>query len=327
MAAPLVIRWTDSGAPALTKMASTIIAVFDYCLPQKGWLKEFSGVDKAVYRAGSGQRKYYRVLHDDSFYAQSSSYTWGHAKISGYDTMTSVDDGAGLWGEGYVYVSAQPNDGQTPRPWICILDETGFVFITYPGATTATVNDYAAATHYIGETVPSLPGEPARNIIAAKYVLDLYGTALNGVENENDNNAVACNRSLDGTRSRIKTFLKRNGGQEGCRQGYQEPVGNIVSCIYDYPYNGNVLYARPMLNDGVALSLGDYIPGLYHPSQKYTGFTNLQTYTDGEKTFLAIIVFAAVGRWLQNALYRDAGQLADTFAGVVFFDISTGFRV
>lgn len=327
MAAPTVIKWTDANAPVLTRRASALIEILDFCLPQRGWEKVFSGINKAVYRAGSGERKSYRVLNDGSFYAESSSYVYGHAKISGYDTMVSVDAGTGLWGTGYIYLSAQPNDSTGIRPWLCIVDEKGFAFISVPGATAATVKDYACAPHYIGETVPSLPGESPRNIIAARYVLDLDGTAITGVENEGDQNAVACDRSIDGVRRGIKAFLKRNGGQEGCRQGYNEPAGNIVSCIYDYPYNGNVLCARPMLNDGVAFSLGDYIPGLYHSSQKYTGFENLQLYSDGSKNLLAMLVFYSIGRWLQYPIVKTEEIMTDPFAGVIFFDISEGFRL
>ena len=60
MAAPTIIKSSDTGVPILTRTEGAFIAVLDYCLPQRGWSKVFSsGTTKAVYRPGSGSTRYY----------------------------------------------------------------------------------------------------------------------------------------------------------------------------------------------------------------------------------------------------------------------------
>ena len=58
--------------------------------------------------------------------------------------------------------------------------------------------------------------------------------------------------------------------------------------MFSYPYNGKLLYGRPMLNDGLDHSMGDYIPGLFYSCHKGTSLTNWGEYTADAKTFVAL---------------------------------------
>ena len=82
---------SDASAPSLTSAPGSLIAVLDACLLNgygaksavTGWQKVFSGVNKAVYRATSGNRFYLRVDDADN----------NVARVVGYETMTGVDTG------------------------------------------------------------------------------------------------------------------------------------------------------------------------------------------------------------------------------------------
>lgn len=77
---------TDASAPALTNVAGSLITVLDWVLDVgtgTHWEKVYTGTNKAVYRATTGNRFYLRV--DD---------TLGEtAYIRGYESMTDVDTG------------------------------------------------------------------------------------------------------------------------------------------------------------------------------------------------------------------------------------------
>jgi len=84
-----ILRSSDAGAPVLSGQAGALIGVLDVLLDIGGsdafWAKEFSGTNKAVYRAVNGDRYYFRV--DDS----NAQY----ALTRGYATMSDVDTGTG----------------------------------------------------------------------------------------------------------------------------------------------------------------------------------------------------------------------------------------
>ena len=287
MAAPSIIKWTDSGVPALSRVDSSLIAVLDFCLIPKGWVKEFSAAGKAVYRAGAGERKYYRVLNDGSFYYSPIAYQYCHAKITAYDSMSDVDTGAGLWDEAYFVLS---NDGTAvARPWMCIVNETALLFISMPHLTADSVTGNSLLFGF-GDTIPFLPGATARSFLGGSTLYDPvtnYCTlCCPGTYSPASGNPIGCNRSIDGTRTAINTGLIANGG--GTLFDRQYPFGRSSSAIYAYPYKGHLLYARPLLDDGIAYSIGDFIPGLYYPLQKGNTLNNWGDYTEDAKTFTAV---------------------------------------
>jgi hypothetical protein len=293
----MVVKWTDGGAPTLSRVASSLIGVLDYCLPQKGWTKVYSGTDKAVYRAGLGEQKFYRVLNNGSFYYSSTDYQYCHAKITAYDSMTDVDTGTGLWGERYFNLS---NSGTAvPRPWMCIFNETTLLFVVLPtkttGLTLATSNSNLLG---LGDTLAALPGNTSRCFLAGQSVLSSPVTntcpiCCPNASASSSTYKLICNRSLDGTRTAITTGLIGNGGYAGTDTPSAYPFGKSSTTVFSYPYNGELLYARPMLDDGLAYSMGDYIPGLFYPCQKGNTLNNWGEYSADGNSFITLRTLGA----------------------------------
>lgn len=81
-------RGTDVGAPSLTGTVGAGITLFDYLLvTTMGWTKEYTGTNVAVYRPASGNRFYLRVDDTNAFYTL----------LRGYEAMTDVNTGTGLF--------------------------------------------------------------------------------------------------------------------------------------------------------------------------------------------------------------------------------------
>lgn len=302
MAAPTVIKWTDPGAPALTRTAGSLIGVLDYCLPQRGWVKAFSGTNKAVYRAGSGERKFYRVLNDGSFYYSSVEYRYCHAKITAYDSMSAVDTGAGRWEE--TFFSLSGSGTAVPRPWMCIFGEKAVLIITMPHETTDVVADtFNSLIVGFGETEPFVPTNAPRSFLAGHVSsnvipsplgnyshLSVPGTYALGGNGTTAHGRMRCSRSIDGTRLSVIVGLNMNGGFSGDPVDNASPFGLNLLSLPTYPYNGELLYGRPFLDDGIIYSIGDYVPWLYYPCHKGGSFNNWGVYSSGAAQFIAIRV-------------------------------------
>ena len=160
MAIPVKVTWQDTNAPQLTEAASSLLAVLDFALLNNGWSKDFTDTDVAVYRAPSGNRKYYRI-HDNNGYGYNGLYS---AKVTGYDSMTDANTGAG-WGS-VSYIRKARSSGN--KRWLVFVDAYGFMVITQPaGDTTTDVNTYPFIPHYIGDDVVLMPGNTPRAVICA----------------------------------------------------------------------------------------------------------------------------------------------------------------
>lgn len=319
MAAPTVIRWDTPGAPPLLRVASSFISVLDFCLVQRGWSKEMSDTDKAVYRAGSGERKFYRVLNDGSFSYSGTSYQYTMAKISMYDSMTTIDTGVGL--TGHAYLSACGATTSTARPWVVIVDETGFFFISFPhlAASSFTLSTAIGIVQYVGETIPALPGNTVRNVLAGgnMSMIPHYGSSIECIGN---GDSTFVNRSLDGTRTNIKSRIQKNGGEPAGVVNL--PYGNSANAPLSYPYNGELLYAMPLLDDALDYTMGDHIPGLYYPCQKGHTLNSFQDYTADGKTLRAFRTHAVAF----DIGTAQAATFPNSNIGACLIDVSAGFR-
>lgn len=84
----------DVGAPLLKGQNGSLLAVLDWVLVSKGgWDKVYTGTNKAVYRAQTGNRFYLRVA--DAY--KKASPDGFVAYVRGYENMTSVDAGTNLF--------------------------------------------------------------------------------------------------------------------------------------------------------------------------------------------------------------------------------------
>jgi hypothetical protein len=143
-----VYRSTDVGAPVLTGLPGTLIALLDAilvngygALPAAGWTKPFNGQNGAVYRnnsvSGSGM---YLNVDDNGMgvnghrearvrgFEQKTGYDRGNEQASGFGpfpTITQLPAG--------ILVSQSRSLDATARKWVAVADSRTFYFFTFPG--------------------------------------------------------------------------------------------------------------------------------------------------------------------------------------------------
>lgn len=122
--------------------------------PVPGWEKPFSAANKAVYRATTGNRFFYRV--DDSL---PEKYV---AEIRGYETMTSVDVGVAPFPLLSRLSTIEKSNGAnaTGKYWDLVADCRAVMFGAQQLPTIGAV-PYATPARYFGEMVPLAPNGDA----------------------------------------------------------------------------------------------------------------------------------------------------------------------
>ena len=122
--------------------------------PAPGWEKPFSAANKAVYRATTGNRFYYRV--DDSL---PEKYV---AEIRGYETMASVDVGVAPFPPLSRLSGIEKSNGAnaTGKYWDLVADCRAVMFGAQQLPTIGAV-PYATPARYFGEMVPLAPNGDA----------------------------------------------------------------------------------------------------------------------------------------------------------------------
>lgn len=77
----------DAGVPTLTNAAGSMVALMDYLLGTRlGWVKAFSALNRIAYKQPPGTNEMYVYIED----LTAGVYS---AKIRGYETMSSIDEG------------------------------------------------------------------------------------------------------------------------------------------------------------------------------------------------------------------------------------------
>lgn len=133
-----VYRSTDSGAPALTAQAGTLLNVLRACLvtgygskPAAGWSEPFAASGNVgVFRQGAktGRRQ---------FFVQVSDATGNRAWLSMYEDMSSVNAGTNqvpIAGQAapVAWKSAASSGNTTARPWLLVADHRTFYLFVEP---------------------------------------------------------------------------------------------------------------------------------------------------------------------------------------------------
>lgn len=267
MAAPIVIKSTDAGAPVCNGVVGQAIVLLDYVLiTQLGWTKVFSGTNKAVYypqQKGTENRLYYRV--DDN---HGQSY-----KLSVYETMTDVDTGVLV--RDYMWVTKSQTADTTVRPWIAIGDAFGVYFRSeyYP-------NHWKL--NYMG-------------LCNSFFSTDMWFSVITGYYSTGSVIVGGGGYSFyaGGTDHRI-AWRSGNGVLEVTKPyfwailGVNYPGANYPGegfpSEYNYPWNNSVVCSPPILVDsGVRGSF----PGFYAPHHS-GGFVDLQEIPADGKTYLVL---------------------------------------
>lgn len=290
MGAPFVIRSDDAGAPILGSSEGGLLTVLDYCLVTvAGWTKEFSDATKAVYRPASGLRYFYQV--DDS---TAATYLTCGAPITCYQSMSSVSSGTNMLGVGHI-------KHHYTVPWVAIVDSAGFWFCYLEQGLSLSITNNATNGQfsYFGDIIPL----PNRNPASVLSII------------EGDNSACFSSCTYTSTSNTVSKGLVLSANNAGTLNvpcalypgpGQYGPMGGP-----NYPeYTSELLYTRPVLNDGAAYTVRGYLPGLYSPLHKSLG--HMVTYSDSGRTLLSMKGIS--GAWSTSNYCH------------IFIDIGTGFR-
>ncbi|MCU7839785.1 MAG: hypothetical protein KZQ94_10465 [Candidatus Thiodiazotropha sp. (ex Troendleina suluensis)] len=196
MGIPTVYKSSDVGAPTLSGTAGAFIALLKACLVDGygaqtplGWVAEFEDVagEKAVFRAATGSRHYYRFQHNAAS-GGTSGERIGTCEV--YETMSDVDTGTGLWHSGYINASYYESAAATE--WALIGDETGFYLWTqYLGTLTPANAGTYGCLSFFGDIIPA---DPLDTNIAAMNANknQSYGSTINYFGGRNDIATATC---------------------------------------------------------------------------------------------------------------------------------------
>lgn len=293
-----VYKSTDTSAPTLSGTAGAVIALLDAILVNgygsqtaAGWAKEFSGTNKAAYRAATGNR--FRLRVDDSGTTS--------ARVVGYETMSDVDTGTGDFptalqfsGGMYIYKSSTANS--TARPWLCIASSKAFYLFTFANSTTyGSAWSTSDGAFFFGDLISFFSGTDnyatllCGNNAAAASQSTLIGS--NGSSNQAGNRYIA--------RSYTQTGTAVNCGQRArCyATTMQAGAGVLGSSTYGYgrtypdPISGSLLMAPIEVTESLHGSGRAKMPGMWGPEHSQPA-AHLDTFSGSGslagKTFLLI---------------------------------------
>lgn len=299
MAAPTIIRSTDSGAPAINGVSGQLIVVLDYILVTRlGWTKEFTGTYKAVYRPSAGNRLFYHI--DNSTGNSGTGYS--SSAIKAYESMTAINTGMGMFGPNYPALVSFYDDAAASREWIAIGDSKG-VWIWH-----VCNNSGVSVLRYFGDALPLFsndaclslisgqPDGPVNTLLEGIGLLDATSTAYLQLR---------AWKTIDGKSRGVQTRIQSSGGVSS---GLGVASGSLPA-IMDYPKDGKLIYTRPTLSDANASrTVRGYLPGFYCPEHRYTSLTHNTIYTDGAKSLLFLRLNCWVGGEELGGCLIDIGE-------------------
>lgn len=278
--------FTVSGSPA-TPATGTITSI----VSPLGWTKEYSGTNLAAYRmaaAASGARFYMRIDNTNGTFC----------RIRGYETMSDVNTGTGL----FPTVAQMANPGMysfqtaVTTPWICWGTEKGFFFITYPNTsgTTLTPNSsaYDASTinmgMYFGAVKSYLPGD-AYNVVCNAHIATNSGmsigshSAWNGVSTAY---VIARDYTLTSAKQLSNRHWLRYGSGSGAGDTYSSQWPSLITGKIEFTHDNIVSevdamsrYCLRCSHPGIGFLLADAIT----TTRRYW-----DTFTDGTDTYLVV---------------------------------------
>lgn len=228
-----------------------------------GFSKSFSGTNKAVYRADdvASTRHYLRVADDGT---GSASY----ARVRGYETMSDVDTGTGLFptdaqisGGGY-WPKSNTADA-TARPWRLVGNSEGFALL---------VNYSSSANSFI----PVYFGD-----YASEKAVDAYRTILHC----GASSSIFGMSSLVLINSYTTSFSPRSYTQIGTSVGIANQASRqsnyfaYAGMAYPSPV-GNQFYAAPVELWESATIFRGILSGIWCPLNIQTGLTDGMVVTD-----------------------------------------------
>lgn len=287
-----VYRSTDSSAPTLSGTVGDLINLLDKCLvtgygskSAAGWTKPYTGTNAAVFRQGGGNQ-FYLDVNDNA------PATAKEARVRGYETMSAVSTGTGLFPtvaqvtNGLTIRKSTTADATT-RSWILIADDRTF----YLGILAAdSANVYWLFS--FGDFYSTLSGDSYRTLIMGRQ-LDNSG---------NDDAVMTMSSSPTGTQT--GHYIARNSIGTGTSIAFGK-VGEYILGGNSTTFSGTLPYPNPT-DGGLYLSpirivdtgsspanaMRGFMRGLYQPLHAISAFTDRDTFSGtgpyAGKTFIVL---------------------------------------
>lgn len=168
----MLIRSTDSGAPALNGQAGSLYAVMKWALPQLGWTIEFdNATDVIAFRNStlSGTGNYLRVDDNPANHVADAR----SAALSSFETMSDIDAGTNQTGGTSCLIQKSATANSAARPWAIVGDERYFWWL----ADTGSSGRYMEL--YLGDIESDTPGDSGAFLIQGHNMTDPTGGNAN----------------------------------------------------------------------------------------------------------------------------------------------------
>lgn len=257
------VQNTDGSAPALSGTAGALIGVLDFALvTTAGWEKVYSGTNKAVYRAPTGNRFYLRV--DDS--AATS------ARIVSYETMSDVDTGTGPCPtaaqlSGGVYWEKSDTASASARPWFMLIKDGFFhLCIGANGSTPSTWSTYGQWFCY-GDFSSNKTGDAYGTFIMGNITATIYATLSSEL--------VAGLASVSNGHFLQRDYTSTGGSKTAAKLCQNTISGSITmgdsGQTYPHPVTGGMLASQVYLSEGaLAVGVRGKLLGVWNPMHLLT---------------------------------------------------------
>lgn len=318
----VVYASNDASAPTLSGTAGSLANVLYTCLvlgygskAAAGWAREFTGTNKAVFRAASGNRLRLRV--DDTGSQE--------ARIVGYETMTDVDTGTNPFPtvaqqSGGLYVRKSDTADATVRAWYLVATGVMFYLFIDTGSSTTdpgTVWTAARASGMaFGEFTSFKSGDTYNTIIIAQTATGANGFRLGAINVSSSYAAITGHFVARNAAATVGAITVSKCSAMFCQHGDQNTIGygNSVSTVYAYPDNvsGGLLISPVAIEEanGTSPALRGILPGFWNPLHNVPA-NHFDTFSGSGGT--AGKSFRLVACAQSTTLGRAAVEISDTW--------------
>lgn len=258
---------SDTASPATGTLSAKIAPL--------GWTKPFSGTDKGAYLPQSAYVQCYLRVQDDASTPTSANGRW--AKVRGYETMSDVDTGEGLFptvaqrANALTWIKSEASDAVARAWWLA--GDGGIFYFASQGVYGSSYNRYSG--HLFGD-INSLKSGDAYSSLILGFATDTYPSQPGTVQFAN----------LSGYDSSLAGhYLARSYTQLGSAVAAGKIGDNAVSAYLGY---GGLAYPHPPDNGLLFAPVGVVetsvvrsraLPGLYQPLHT-APLAHLATVTD-----------------------------------------------
>jgi hypothetical protein len=243
-----------------------------------GWTKPYSGTNKAAYLPAVQYVQCYLRVQDDSSTPTSANGRW--AKVRGYESMSDVDTGTGLFPDATTATNGltawkSATSDSTARPWWLAGD--GGIF--YLGMAANASNPGVFGGYAFGD-INSLKSGDAYSCLLSAWQAgvdtapSVFGTAMAFATLNNYNNTQV-GKYLARTYTQLGTAVACGFIGDNAVSTY---IGGVGGLAYPHPPDNGLLFA-PVAVVESSIIRSRALPGLYQPLHN-NPLTHLDTVTD-----------------------------------------------